>query len=53
MFAITFCVRVQNLDFHLKARTLTEGWEGTLGNDRRLVWLRTGSAADTVRGDLQ
>jgi hypothetical protein len=38
------------LVFHLKARTLTEGSEGTLGTDRRLVWLRTGSAADTVSG---
>jgi hypothetical protein len=50
MFVITFCVWVQNLVFYLKARTLTEGSEGTLGNNRRLVWLRTGSAADIGKG---
>jgi len=36
MFVITFCVWVQNLVFHLKAKTLTEGSEGTRGNGRRL-----------------
>ena len=33
MYAITFCVWVQNLVFHLKARTLIEGSEGTRGSD--------------------
>lgn len=50
MFDITFCVWVQNLLYHLKARTQTEGSVGALGNDRSLERLRTGSAADIVGG---